>query len=201
MTKYKTVVIDFPWMTKGDRVNDRTIKYNRKPIYRRTLSNADYDLMNDEEIRNFPIDDYAAKTSLLFLWVTNGQTKEGTPIIELALEIIKKFGFKFKTIITWCKPQGVGLFSPVIVMTEHCLFAFRGSWNSLINKQYGVMSNYFNTTNQVYHSQKPYKFYQLLRSWTPKPRIDLFARNAHEGFDGWGNEYVGKGPLMEYLEE
>jgi len=51
------------------------------------------------------------------------------------------------------------------------------------------------------HSEKPARFYQLLRAWTPKPRIDIFARNAHEGFDGWGDEYVGEGALAPYLKE
>jgi N6-adenosine-specific RNA methylase IME4 len=38
------------------------------------------------------------------------------------------------------------------------------------------------------HSRKPEKFYDLIRRVTGGSRIDLFAREEHEGFARYGNE-------------
>lgn len=38
------------------------------------------------------------------------------------------------------------------------------------------------------HSRKPDSFYEILRTNTPEPRIDIFARYRHFGFDSYGNE-------------
>ena len=39
------------------------------------------------------------------------------------------------------------------------------------------------------HSAKPNQFYQEMANHFPGPRLDVFARQHHPGFDGWGNEY------------
>lgn len=38
------------------------------------------------------------------------------------------------------------------------------------------------------HSQKPDSFYDILKSNTQEPRIDIFARKRHEGFDAYGDQ-------------
>jgi N6-adenosine-specific RNA methylase IME4 len=196
MPKYKTVVIDFPWPLYSHL---DTLKRDRKPIYQRPVNlNTKYERMSLEEILNFPIDNYATDC-LLFLWTTNGKSDEH-PIISIGFEFLKKNNFRHISVITWCKPQGVNVFSPIQNMSEHCLVAYRGSYKELIGSNYGKMKSWFQTHSQIKHSEKPPKFYQMLRAWTPKPRIDIFARQRHYGFDGWGNEYVGDGPLAEWLE-
>jgi N6-adenosine-specific RNA methylase IME4 len=148
--------------------------------------------MNFQEIKDFPINEFAADDSLLFLWVINKYLREGFDVLE-------KWGFKYHNIFTWVKGQGFALWSPIMTHTEHILIAWRGNLRSLC-PQMGVMKNYLMTNYQLKHSEKPAKFYQMLRAWTPEPRIDIFARQRHYGFDGWGDEYVGEGPLAEWLE-
>lgn len=200
MKKYKTVVIDFPWMVKN---STETLKRERKPIYRRAINpeKHNYPRMTLEEIRNFPIDDFADEESLLFIWVTLG--REGTeniPIIKAGFDILEQHGFTYSNTITWCKPQGVACFSPIINMTEHCLFGYRGNFPKLFNEQYAKMKSWIHTHQQLVHSQKPVQFYQLLRRFTPEPRIDVFARRVHVGFDGWGDQYAGDhGPLLKFI--
>jgi len=197
--KYKTVVIDPPWPITS---NIGSIKHDRKPIYQRPLNKGKYyDIMSIAEIRDFPIDDFAEENSLLFVWVTNGRTSCKTSTMKIGLELIERNGFNQFSIITWNKPIGACVFSPIINLTEHCIVSYRGNYNSLIKKHYAVMKSRFSTHTQVYHSQKPAKFYQMLREWTPEPRIDIFARQAHYGFDGWGDEYVEEGPLAPFLKE
>lgn len=38
------------------------------------------------------------------------------------------------------------------------------------------------------HSEKPDVFYANILKVTNAPRIDIFARKRHYGFDAWGNE-------------
>jgi len=186
MPKYKTVVIDPPWLV--DNIGDlRALTTDVRGVY---------DRMTEEDILNFPIDNFAHEECYLFLWATNSKTRN-KPILQLAFEILHEWGFKFHNMITWSKSQGFSAWSLLRNHTEHCLFGYRGK---LDQSKTSLMPNHIHTVNQTKHSQKPVKFYQMLRAWTPKPRIDLFARQRHYGFDGWGDEYVGEGPLAKWLE-
>ena len=204
--KYKTVVIDPPWSIDFDaskRYQHLKEKRSTKPIKDHfTHLDAIYKLEKTEDIFDFPINDFADEECLMFLWVTCGKIK-GKPVIETGFELLKHWGFTYHTIFTWIKPNNLCVFSPFLSQTEHVLVAWRGNLVTLTNKQNAKMKNFlYETGYQIKHSQKPAKFYQLLRSWTPKPRIDIFARRAHEGFDGWGNEYVGnsdEGTLLEWI--
>jgi len=45
------------------------------------------------------------------------------------------------------------------------------------------------TESATAHSVKPDSFYQLIHKYFDGKKIDIFARQVREGFDGWGNEY------------
>jgi len=187
MPKYKTVVIDPPWnLNEG---TDIGLQGGR-------LSEMPYITMKDHELLSFDINQFAADSSLLFIWATAGKTKDRIPIIELAHRMVREWGFTYRTLIYWKKrSDNPAIFIPFRRSLEPILFCSRGI--SQI-PPYGKYSDIFEAS-KTNHSQKPARFYQLLREWTPAPRIDIFARNAHEGFDGWGDEYVGDGPLKEFL--
>ena len=204
MTKYKTVVIDPPWKVDFDASKRfMVLKEKRKERPQKDhFIHLDgiYDLEETTDIFEFPINDFAADECLLFLWVTSGKI-EGRACIDIGFDLLEHWGFTYHTIFTWIKPNNYCVFSPFLSQTEHALVAWRGRLNILTKKQNAVMKNFlYETGYQIKHSEKPAKFYHLLRGWTPKPRIDIFARRAHEGFDGWGDEYVGEGPLAEWLE-
>ena len=203
--KYKTVVIDPPWPISqigGVAKSLSSEGTDRKPHARRNrFKTQPYSSMSLEDILQYPINDYADDESLLFLWVTNSKSKkEKKPIIQFGFELLESWGFTYHQLITIDKVNAYAFWSPIATRTEHCIVAYRGNFNNLTQKQNYKMENLIVMDYQNKHSQKPVKFYQLLREWTPEPRIDLFARQAHYGFDGWGNEYVGEGPLMEFLE-
>jgi len=181
--KYKTVVVDPPWTIN----NDKPLVLPHSPF-----PCLPYSSMTPQDIQSFPIDEYADKAALLFLWVINSTIQEG-------FNLLFDWGFRFHHMITWDKGSGHAIWSPIMGRTEHCLFAYRGNFRELTDNKMGVMQSLITTGGVRTHSQKPPLFYQLLRAWTPEPRIDIFARNAHEGFDGWGDEYVGEGPLQEFL--
>lgn len=194
--KYKTVVMDPPWPIKGLK-EPAKFKNKRKPIHQEVKKRLTYDLMSMNDIYDFPIDDFAAEECLLFLWATCGKI-DGTPVVQHALLLLEKWGFNYHTMLAWVKPQGIAFNSPIISRLEPIIFGWRGNFSELIGGM-GVMSSNIITYSQIFSGQKPAKFYQNLRMWTPDPRIDIFARRAHVGFDGWGEEYVGNGPLAEFI--
>ena len=188
--KYKTVVIDPPWpITLAPSMN-RILQGS--PLH----ATLDYELMTEDEIREFPIDDFAEDESMLFLWATNGKLQSGRPCLQVAFEMLERWGFKYRLTLVWKKSHGYAIWQPFRGITEFVLFATRGIHNC---PPYGKFSNVFEYPITK-HSEKPAGFYQMIRSCTPEPRVDVFARNAHEGFAGWGKEYVGEGPLQEFLK-
>jgi N6-adenosine-specific RNA methylase IME4 len=53
------------------------------------------------------------------------------------------------------------------------------------------------------HSEKPSMFYEILRIRTKEPRIDIFARKRHFGFDAYGDqvETEMEVPIMLFISE
>ena len=65
-----------------------------------------------------------------------------------------------------------------------------------ILKLKGVSLPTFFREDSTVHSRKPQIFYQMLCRSTPEPRIDVFARKRHYGFDAWGDQ-VENVPTIE----
>ena len=189
MPKYKTIVVDPPWPIKIGPDMTRVLQGSS------LKDELEYQTMTEEEIKEFPINDFAEDDSIIFLWCTNSKLTNGRPCLQVGFEVLERWNFKFRTLLIWQKNSGYAIWQPFRGITEFILFGTR-THNI---PPYGKYSNLFNWPNRR-HSEKPAGFYQMLRSWSPKPRIDIFARNAHVGFEGWGNEYVGDGPLQEFLE-
>ena len=168
MGKYKTIVIDPPWPLSE---SVKTIRLRGS-----SLRDMPYHKMSIEEIRNFPMHDFAAEESSLFLWHTYSTLKP-------ALDIMESWGFKYYCQITWVKNTGVGL-NGVYSDTESCLYGYMGKMNTHIKP----LIRTHVTAVLTKHSEKPRKFYSMLAKSTPEPRIDIFARRRHYGFDAWGDQ-------------
>lgn len=192
MKKYKTVVIDPPWPIRLAPDMERILPGSS------LHSHMNYENMTEEELRDFPIDDFAADRSMIFIWCTNSKLTTGRPCIQVALELLEHWGFRYRSILVWHKTHGFAIWIPFRGVTEFIIFGTRK-----LSKcpPYGQYSNVFNWP-MTKHSEKPAGFYQMLRNCTPEPRIDIFARRAHPGFNGWGDEYAGDhGPLLPFLDE
>ena len=112
--KYKIIYADPPYYFKS---------YSKKGESR-SASNH-YDCMQINDIYNLPVSSISDDDCCLFLWVT-------TPFLEQGFEIIKRWGFQYKTIaFTWVKTnkQG-GYFTGMGYWTranpELCLLATKG---------------------------------------------------------------------------
>lgn len=89
--KYKTIYADPPW-----QFQNRTGKV--APEHKRLRR---YETMSLDEIKRLPIAEIADEKSHLYLWVPNALLPEG-------LEVMKAWGFEYKTNIIWEKVRTDG---------------------------------------------------------------------------------------------
>lgn len=164
--KYKTIVIDPPWKVDF-------IKLKRRP----NQIKMPYKTMSKKELEEFKINDFADESCDLFVWTTHTW-------LPYTFELIKKWGFKYHCLLVWDKGNGLSLFG-FTRKTEFIVYCYKGKIG--VNQKGKFIPTLFNS-KQTKHSEKPRAFYQLIRYNTQKPRIDVFARERHDGFDSWGNE-------------
>lgn len=171
--KYGIIYADPPWSYNDKKGNDPK------------MGGITYKVMELEDIKALPVKDITAKDCALFMWVT-------MPMLQEGLEVIKAWGFKYKTCaFTWVKqnPSGNGIYSGLGHWTngnaELCLFAKKGSPKRVAKNVKQIV-----LAPRRKHSQKPdcvrEKITCLIGGDLPK--IELFARQAADGWDCWGNE-------------
>jgi N6-adenosine-specific RNA methylase IME4 len=141
--------------------------------------------MTHEEIMQLPIPLIAASTAHLYLWVPNALIAEG-------LEVLKRWGFTYKTNLVWYKVRkdngpdrrGVGFYFRNV--TELVLFGVRGT-NVRTLKAGRTQANLIQTRKRE-HSRKPDELYDVIEACSRGPYLELFARYARRGWAQWGNE-------------
>jgi len=167
--KYRTVVIDPPWQVVAGLTKVKFYRIGKKLPYK---------TMSDEEILRFPIEDFADEECDLFMWTTH--TK-----LSVALEILQAWGFKYHALLTWDK-QGGTCISGFYRRTGLVVYGYRGKQGVDVGPGHYIPTLFKEKSKA--HSQKPDIFYELIRKRTQAPRIDLFARKRHYGFDAFGDE-------------
>jgi len=137
-----------------------------------------YETMKPSDIMKLPVADISEKDAVLFLWATN-------PLLPEALETMKQWGFKYKTMITWHKERCKGMGYWFRGHTEHILVGVKGKV-----KAFRCLEHNIKKLPVEKHSKKPDEFRQMIEKATGNlgNRVELFARNNHEGWDAWGNE-------------
>lgn len=143
-----------------------------------------YPCMAKEDIQALPIPKICANDCILFIWVT-------FPCLEEGLELIKAWGFTYKTCgFTWVKRNrkcdswfwGLGYWTRS--NSEICLLATKGHPKRKSKSVHSVCD-----ARIMEHSKKPDEIRdRIVALCGDLPRIELFARQATEGWDYWGNE-------------
>ncbi len=175
--KYQTILADPPW-----QFSNRTGKM--APEHRRLMR---YSTMSLHEIMELPVSQIAHQTCHLYLWVPNALILEG-------LEVMKRWGFTYKTNLVWYKirkdggPDGRGVGFYFRNVTEMVLFGIRGRMRTLSpgRTQVNILS-----TRKREHSRKPDELYGIIERCSPGPYLELFARHKRPGWAQWGNEVDG----------
>lgn len=128
-----------------------------------------YDTMPTEDIAAIPVSSSVSPDAHLWLWTTN-------PHLPEALEVVKAWGFQYKSLLTWDKElMGIGWW--LRSQTEHCIFAVKsnkrrvtpGSIRTLLRER------------RRKHSQKPDGLLKIVKQLSPAPYLYLFAREPIEG--------------------
>lgn len=173
--KCGTILADPPW-----RFSNRTGKM--APEHRRL---ARYSTMSFDEIMDLPVSQLVLPKSHLYLWVPNALVLEG-------LEVMKRWGFTYKTNLIWYKirkdggPDGRGVGFYFRNVTELVLFGVRGS---LRTRSAGRRQVNMIVSRKREHSRKPDDLYEIIESCSPGPYLELFARNPRKGWLQWGNGF------------
>lgn len=170
--KYNVVYADPPW------------RYNDKMKSQGGGAEGHYQTMNIEEIKALDVEGITTEDATLFIWVT-------FPLLQEGLDVIKAWGFKYKTVaFTWVKRNQtndsyfLGMGHWTRSNAELCLLGVKGKPKRVSGGVRSVLDS-----RRLRHSEKPNEARQrIVKLMGDVPRIELFARDHREGFDIWGNE-------------
>jgi N6-adenosine-specific RNA methylase IME4 len=169
--RYPIIYADPPWQF---RVYDE----NSSIASEHGAAGVHYPCISTDAICALPVKELATDAAALFLWTT-------APHLPEALQVVAAWGFEYKTHAVWIKDWiGVGFW----VRNQHeiLLVAARGDMPtpSPARRPSSVI-----VAPRREHSRKPDEAYELVERMYPDlPKIELFARQAREGWDAWGNE-------------
>ncbi len=183
--RYGTILADPPW-----RFSNRTGKM--APEHKRL---ARYSTLTNEQIAALPVKNLALPQSHLYLWVPNALIAEG-------LEVMKQWGFTYKTNLVWYKVRkdggpdrrGVGFYFRNV--TEIVLFGVRGK---LRTSAPGRRQPNLLRSQKRGHSRKPEELYEIIEACSPGPFVELFARFKRPKWDQWGDELELNGSHLKHF--
>lgn len=173
--RFTTILADPPWQFMN---STGKMAPEHKRLHR-------YPTLVLQDILELPVAQLADDKSHLYLWVPNALIAEG-------LEVMKTWGFEYKTMLTWYKtrkdggPDGRGVGFYFRNVTEIILFGVRGKNNRTLKA--GRTQTNIIVKPRREHSRKPDEQYPLIEACSPGPYLELFARNAQPGWKAWGNQ-------------
>ena len=153
--KYRALIIDPPWDYEWLSIAGRA-----KPGYA---------TMTHEQLLALDVAQWAEDNCHLYLWTTNN-------FMTRAVELMAKWGFQHKTVLTWVKPRW-GLGSFFRNSTEHVLFGVRGE---LRTRSDSIATHFEAPLGQ--HSEKPEIFYDIVRAASHEPYGEAFQRTQRADF-------------------
>lgn len=163
--KFNIIYADPPWLQGG-----RTKKH--------------YKHMRTKDICNLSVPQITADDAVLFLWTTFMNLPD-------AMQVIPAWGFQYKSVaFTWIKPNnkskgwffGTGYWARG--NAEICLLATKGHPKRVSRRVSQLI-----VEPRREHSRKPDVARQrIVQLCGDLPRIELFARQTHDGWHRWGNQ-------------
>ena len=174
MKKYQIIYADPPWRYNDTQHAGGTAYFG---------ASVRYKTMNNKDIGKLAISDLADKDCVLFMWATS-------PLLPEALEVMKAWGFKYKTVAfcwnkqtknnKWISNMGRWTMGNI----EICILGVKGKPKRIIKNVKQLV-----IAERKSHSEKPQEVRtRIVDLMGDIPRLELFARQKTEGWDVWGNE-------------
>ena len=170
--KYSVIYADPPWSFNV---------YSGKVKIR--SADRHYDTQSLDDIKAMPVAELAADDCALMMWAV-------MPELPGALEVIKAWGFTYKTVaFTWVKENrsGNGLFWGMGYWTranaEVCLLATKGA-----PKRQAMDVHQIIMSPVSEHSRKPDEAQVRIERLLPGPYLELYGRRPTPGWTVWGNQ-------------
>lgn len=162
---YQTIVIDPPWPGPTQHRSQKGKGVTLLP----------YQTMTGIQLAGMKVGEIATKDAQLWLWATSRNLGDANLLMQL-------WGFSYAGLFIWKKPPGLGPW-----IRHDSEFLLRG-----VRKGVEVKLPADQQTHEWprprEHSRKPAEAYAMIREKSEGPRIDIFSRTPHAGFDQWGNE-------------
>lgn len=169
--QYRIIYADPPWKYGDERT--------ALDGYSDSAAAAQYPTMSTADICALDVRSFSAPDGVLFMWAT-------FPLLPDALEVVKAWGFTYKTAFVWSKGRpNLGHYHTA--SAELLIVATRGSCAPEIDTRFDQVQA---IKREGRHSEKPEHFRDIIdRMYPTGPRIELFRRGeAPEGWAVWGNE-------------
>ncbi len=192
---YQLIVADPPWTygySKQRFGNDKAGK---------GCANTQYSLLNNKTIAQMPVAEIADPDgAILFLWASGALLKD-------CLAVMEGWGFDYVTMAVWTKHcrgdvnkdrLGVGYWfrsnaEPILVGRRGKKPATRRTnasnhlFEDLADEQLDLIGHL--RSEQLGHSRKPDMLHMIIeQTWPELKKAELFAREARNGWDCWGNQ-------------
>lgn len=174
--KYRVIYADPAWQF-GNRNTGGTMK---------SAAEAKYTVTSLSDMAALPVAGLADEHCLLVMWWVGAMPQE-------AINLCKAWGFRLVNMngFVWRKLTKTGI--PFFGMgfatragSESALIGVRGKLGELID-DHSVRAVIEAKVGR--HSQKPHEFRQAIEKLCGDvPRVELFARDAVDGWDCWGNQ-------------
>jgi N6-adenosine-specific RNA methylase IME4 len=172
--KYNVLLIDPPWSYKNKNTGGSM----------KSGAANQYPVMTIEEIKQLPIKQICEKDSVLFLWAV-------VPLLPEAFQVMKAWGFKYKTSIFWRKIMSLGMGYWFRGQVEVLLLGMKGKVKAFRCQKPNIIQ-----CKVGKHSEKPEEFRQLIEEATKnipnRKMVELFARKQVDGWNAIGNDIDGQ---------
>ena len=164
--KYRVIYADPPW-SYGNKLTDG---YGAAENH--------YPTMTTDDLSALPVGEMTEDNAVLFLWTTS-------PLLEECFDVIKAWGFKYKTSFVWDKVRhNMGHYNSV--RHELLLVCTKGSCTPDVSK---LFDSVVVCERSDKHSEKPEIFRQMIETlYTHGKKLELFARKKTAGWSAWGNQ-------------
>ena len=164
--KYQIIYADPPFRYRHFKTNSRKIE-NKYPT------------MDLSDIKNLQIP--SADNSVCYMWAM-------PPKLEEALEVLKAWGFDYRTHGVWDK-EIIGMGYWFRQQSEDLLVGVKGKWSP---PEPSLRVSSIIRSRREAHSMKPQVVMDLIDKWFPNAtKLELFARRKVDGWDSIGFDIDG----------